>query len=207
MEDKEYKGNLPPSNFKSMGTVECWNDHPTWNSLLMAPVKVWTSWPNAKIQICNSFTPAESNLDWQQVTTTQKWQQRIVTEKLFHVYIFLLYHTMLIFYTGLVSVYMPRSLFMWYCQGSGNQLKSDPMPLLSHFLLFKVHDKVGGNSHSNESQLQMGQHVARESSTPMNWLGRSAGLVPESHCGQHWRHRSSISAATTGCPSHSLSAP
>ena len=146
MEDKEYKGNLPPSNFKSMGTVECWNDHPTWNSLLMAPVKVWTSWPNAKIQICNSFTPAESNLDWQQVTTTQKWQQRIVTEKLFHVYIFLLYHTMLIFYTGLVSVYMPRSLFMWYCQGSGNQLKSDPMPLLSHFLLFKVHDKVGRNS-------------------------------------------------------------
>ena len=124
----------------------CWNDHPTWYPLLMAPMKVWTSWPNAKIQICNSFTPAKSNLDWQQVTTTQKWQQRIVTEKLFHVYIFLLYHTMLIFYTGLVSVYMHRSLFMWCCQGSGNQLKSDPMPLLSHFLLFKVHDKVGRNS-------------------------------------------------------------
>ena len=23
MEEKEYKGNFPPSNFKSMGTVEC----------------------------------------------------------------------------------------------------------------------------------------------------------------------------------------
>ena len=71
--------------------------------------------------------------------------------ELFHVYIFLLYHTMLIFYTGLVSVYMHRSLFMWDCQGSGNQLKSNPMPLLSHFLLFKVHDKVGRNSQQHNS--------------------------------------------------------
>ena len=88
MDEKEYKGNFPPSNFKPMGMVECWNDHPTWNSLLMAPVKVWTSWPNAKIQICNSLTPAKPNLDWQQVITTKKWQQRIATERLFHVYVF-----------------------------------------------------------------------------------------------------------------------
>ena len=46
---------------------------------------------------------------------------------------------------------MHRSLFMWDCQGSGNQLKSNPMPLLSHFLLFKVHDKVGRNSQQHNS--------------------------------------------------------
>ena len=72
MDEKEYKGNFPPSNFKPMGMVECWSDHPTWVLLLMAPVKVWTLWPNAKIQICNSLTPAKPNLGWQQVITTKK---------------------------------------------------------------------------------------------------------------------------------------
>ena len=124
----------------------CWNDHPTWYPLLMAPMKVWTSWPNAKIQICNSLTPAKPNFDWQQVVETKSDNKGLSPRSCSMYIFFLLYHMMLISYTGLVSVYMPRSLFMWYCQGSGNQLKSDPMPLLSHFLLFKVHDTVGRNS-------------------------------------------------------------
>ena len=54
----------------------------------------------------------------------------------------------------------------------------------------------------------MGWHVASESSLPMNWLGRSAGLVPESHCGQPWNHRWSISAAQQQVAAPlSLSAP
>ena len=123
MDEKEYKGNFPPSNFKPMGTVECWNDHPTWNSLLMAPVKVWTSWPNAKIQICNSLTPAKSNLDWQQVITTKSDNKGLPPRGCSMYIYFLLYHMMLISYTGLVSVYMHRSLFMWYCQGFRKPIK------------------------------------------------------------------------------------
>ena len=111
MDEKEYKGNFPPSNFKPMGMVECWNDHPTWNSLLMAPVKVWTSWPNAKIQICNSLTPAKPNLDWQQVIATKSDNKGLSPRSCSMYIFFLLYHIMLIFYTGLVSVYMHRSFF------------------------------------------------------------------------------------------------
>ena len=42
---------------------------------------------------------------------------------------------MLISYTGLVSVYMHRSLFMWYCQGFRKPLKSNPIPLSKSYPL------------------------------------------------------------------------
>ena len=117
------KETFQPSDFKPMGIVGCWNDHPTWDPTLMAPVKVWTSWPNAKIQICNSLTPAKPNLDWQQVITTKSDNKGLPPRGCSMYIYFLLYHMMLISYTGLVSVYMHRSLFMWYCQGFRKPIK------------------------------------------------------------------------------------